>query len=588
MNRKILQTAIAILFIATTALQAKTIYVKSNGGNDSNTGDSWNTAYATLQKALGVAVTGDEIWVAEGTYTSTAIGSAAFMIDKNIKLYGSFKGTEDFLSERVFGNEYTSILNGGDKEMTVYTEDPIPNALIDGFKITGGKCGLFDNSNPSPTYSNLTISGITTTSQGGGMKISGSPILNNVTITGNTAESGGGIYISGGSPTLNNVTITGNTATKNGGGIWIHGNSVVAINNSIISGNKATVTGASETGRGGGIYLQYHSTYEPLLTLTNSLISGNTAEDGGGIFNNHSSMILTNVTIAGNHASEYAGGVCLYTWDTQNDFKNTIIWGNKDENWISHPGVGYYDAGNKSTFNNCLVQEELSDLSGVQTGNIGLSTVGSASVFVNPVTPGLSTAGNYSLVANSPAINKGNNSYNTTATDLAGNPRKNGTIDMGAYEFYNTYTVTFNSSGGSAVPAQEIIHGGKVIKPTDPTRGSDAFAGWFTENTYSNTWDFNNHVVTGDMTLYAKWTSTSILDAQASTVSIYPNPAQSTLYIQSAEAVEQVTIYDISGRALMQVANPALSIDINSLATGIYLVKVKTAAGETVKKIVKQ
>ena len=97
-------------------------------------------------------------------------------------------------------------------------------------------------------------------------------------------------------------------------------------------------------------------------------------------------------------------------------------------------------------------------------------------------------------------------------------------------------------------------------------------------------------------------TGTGIAERQASTVSIYPNPAQHTLYIESAEEVEQVSVYDISGRMLTSTViarstgeergsttwQSPTNIDISHLANGIYLVKVKTAAGETVKKIVKQ
>ena len=68
-------------------------------------------------------------------------------------------------------------------------------------------------------------------------------------------------------------------------------------------------------------------------------------------------------------------------------------------------------------------------------------------------------------------------------------------------------------------------------------------------------------------------------------INIYPTPAQHTLYIMSAEEVEQVSIYDISGRELVQLPYPAQSIDISHLANGIYIIKVKTAAEETVKKL---
>ena len=68
-----------------------------------------------------------------------------------------------------------------------------------------------------------------------------------------------------------------------------------------------------------------------------------------------------------------------------------------------------------------------------------------------------------------------------------------------------TYTVTFDTDGGSTVESQSIEENGKVTKPADPTKGTDTFLGWFTDNTYATEWDFDNDVVTGAMTLVAKW-----------------------------------------------------------------------------------
>ena len=66
----------------------------------------------------------------------------------------------------------------------------------------------------------------------------------------------------------------------------------------------------------------------------------------------------------------------------------------------------------------------------------------------------------------------------------------------------NTYTVTFDSTGGSAVDAQPVAYGEKAKKPAAPQKTGYAFGGWYLgEEAY----DFAA-IVTEDMTLTAKWT----------------------------------------------------------------------------------
>jgi len=67
-----------------------------------------------------------------------------------------------------------------------------------------------------------------------------------------------------------------------------------------------------------------------------------------------------------------------------------------------------------------------------------------------------------------------------------------------------TYTVTFDSDGGTAVSTQTVTEGGKAEKPTpNPTKSGFDFVHWF--NTAGNAeWDFNT-AVTANLTLKAKW-----------------------------------------------------------------------------------
>jgi len=64
-----------------------------------------------------------------------------------------------------------------------------------------------------------------------------------------------------------------------------------------------------------------------------------------------------------------------------------------------------------------------------------------------------------------------------------------------------TYTVTFDSDGGSAVTAQTVESGKTATKPADPTREGYTFKGWTLDGA---AYDFSS-AVTKDITLKAKW-----------------------------------------------------------------------------------
>lgn len=68
-----------------------------------------------------------------------------------------------------------------------------------------------------------------------------------------------------------------------------------------------------------------------------------------------------------------------------------------------------------------------------------------------------------------------------------------------------TFTVTFNSQGGSVVSSQTINYNGLVTQPSAPTKSGSVFGGWYKESTYINAWNFSTDRITAATTLYAKW-----------------------------------------------------------------------------------
>lgn len=72
------------------------------------------------------------------------------------------------------------------------------------------------------------------------------------------------------------------------------------------------------------------------------------------------------------------------------------------------------------------------------------------------------------------------------------------------------HTVTFKSNGGSDVVTQTVEDGKQATEPDDPTRSKYRFDGWFSDDKLTEAYDFSKSV-TGDLTLYAKWTQLATL-----------------------------------------------------------------------------
>lgn len=71
-------------------------------------------------------------------------------------------------------------------------------------------------------------------------------------------------------------------------------------------------------------------------------------------------------------------------------------------------------------------------------------------------------------------------------------------------EVIETYTVTFESNGGTEIASQDVRKGEKAVKPDDPARDDYTFTGWYVDEELTTAYDFEIPV-TSDMTLYAGW-----------------------------------------------------------------------------------
>lgn len=67
------------------------------------------------------------------------------------------------------------------------------------------------------------------------------------------------------------------------------------------------------------------------------------------------------------------------------------------------------------------------------------------------------------------------------------------------------FTISFDSKGGSDVPAQNQMYGQLLEQPEDPTREGYLFTGWYKDSGCDIEWDVEEDIIETDMTLYAGW-----------------------------------------------------------------------------------
>ena len=69
----------------------------------------------------------------------------------------------------------------------------------------------------------------------------------------------------------------------------------------------------------------------------------------------------------------------------------------------------------------------------------------------------------------------------------------------------NTYTITFNTDGGTSITNASVSYNQTLTEPTAPTKVGYTFAGWFTDANKTNAFAFTTPI-TQNITLYAKFT----------------------------------------------------------------------------------
>ena len=67
------------------------------------------------------------------------------------------------------------------------------------------------------------------------------------------------------------------------------------------------------------------------------------------------------------------------------------------------------------------------------------------------------------------------------------------------------FTITFDSRGGTDVPAQNQMYGELLELPEPPTREGYRFTGWYKDHACFEQWNVEIDTIETDITLYAGW-----------------------------------------------------------------------------------
>ena len=608
-----------LLSAAAPGVLAQQVFFVDADATGTNTGTTWTNAFTDLQEALAAALSGDEIWVAEGTYkpiipadsanVTDVERNARFQLRNGVGLYGGFAGTETSRDERDI-SAHPTILSGdllGNDNDVIDPDEPTraenswhvvkagdPNTgpvnaatVLDGFMIAGG------NANELPPNTDDT---------GGGLFIVGSlgafsePTVRNVVLTANTARFGGGAGCSFSAPTFSRVVFTGNAVsgelTGDGGGmqnlfcastlrnVRFHDNTAAQFGGGLMNNRGTTlmngVTFIGNTAdRGGGMY-----NLDDNAVVVNAVFFSNVAEvSGGGMYNDDSPTAVMNAVFSGNRTldPERRGGGGMGNFDEQPFLTNLVFYGNTS----ARDGGAIFNINSDPTIINSILwanQAEGEEDEIYSGGQLGSTPRMFSSIIEGGLPPGITDGG-------------GNLDADPLFVDADGADDLPGTIDD-----------DFRLMAGSpAIDAGN--NNGLLIDVLDLDRDGD------TEDRVSVDLDGNVRIhdagggTVVDLGAY-EFGAAGVLVATAADADLpesplilaaYPNPfrGQATLhYALPAPGRATMKVYDMLGREVATLVDDVLPagtytvhFEAPQLASGVYLYHLEAAGRTATRKM---
>ena len=449
MNSKtcLMLAALTAMLTFTRAASAADYYVSSMTGNDTNDGLSTEAPFATIDKAIASATEGDNIYVSPGTYSTTTqwgpnlkarlVGTGATRDDVVIQSAGTYRTLRMAAGSMVtnvtiVGEGTFQADKGGAIEMSGGT---LVDCVIRGGtanangNVAGGN--LYVN-NASALVTDCEIYGGSATNRGGNVYLD-SGVVRNCTIYNGECRNniGGNVYQYGG--TVSNCVIYGGIAKNDGGNVRMNGAGLLVdsvISNGTITANdkkganvymdstakmsRCRLVGGADTYDNNGGSLALGSS---TAVAEDCLVEGSTC---GGVLMTGTSYLYSSTVV---NNEKYG----CWAWNANQNFYDNVIYGNTD-NSANKDWTG--NLPNASAFQNNALTE-----SGSRHTKDAYPTV---VLLVDDSAFADYANGDYRPAARSALIDAGVSDprgADASATDLDGNLRASGTIDIGCYEF---------------------------------------------------------------------------------------------------------------------------------------------------------
>ncbi len=141
-------------------------------------------------------------------------------------------------------------------------------------------------------------------------------------------------------------------------------------------------------------------------------------------------------------------------------------------------------------------------------------------------------------------------------------------IKNGNNSNFSTYNPSFDATNN---PSLTCI---QVDNATDANNGVAPYNNWDKDS--SSTYSEN---------CLALGVDDEILDQ---TLNLYPNPVSEILSVESRLPLQSIEIYNLLGQEVKVIDSDFESINTSDLSRGIYMIKISSENGSTVRKLIKQ